>query len=345
MTADPAYVAARPWCRIDGALRADVQAAVLACTAGGREGEPAHAELRLLNWGGRAGADAGFLFDALVPGQTLALGFGDVEVFAGDITAIEERYGHGAPQLVLLAEDALHRLARRRASRSHAELTPAALVARLAADAGLQADCNVDAPTATWHQLNESDLALLLRVLDRYGVAPWLDGTTLRARRPEAPAGTIALDAMDGAELRLIADLAQQPVAVEVRGYNLDSGEPVRARADTQQPPVSGASAAARLAALGWGDTETFPQPPAGSQPDADGLAAAVFGRRAGRYVHGEMALAGDARLRRGGAVELAGVAPRLAGIYRITGAWHAFDLTRGYRTRLQLARGDWHGA
>lgn len=341
---DPAFVPARPWCRIDGSLRPDLQLALLACMAGGRLGEPAHAEVRLLNWGGRDGADAGFLFDALEPGQTLALGFGDDEVFAGDITAVEERYGGGAPQLVLLAEDALHRLARSRHSRSFEALSPAALLAQLAAAARLQADCNVDAPVATWHQLNESDLALLCRVLGRYGVVPWLDGTKLVARRPEVPAGALALDAMDGAELRLIADLAQQPTEVEVRGYDLASGSEIKASVRTLSPPPEGISAAARLAALGWPGAEVFPQPAAGSQADADGLAAAAFERRAGAWVHGDMTLRGNPKLRRGGHVDLSGVSKRFAGRYRLTGVWQSFDLTDGFRTRLKLERGGWHG-
>ncbi len=342
---DSAFTAARPWCRIDGSLRADVQTAVLACTAGGRIGEPAHAEVRLLNWGGRGGADAGFLFDSLQPGQTLTLGFGDDEVFTGDITAVEERYGGGAPQIVLLAEDALHRLARSRHSRSFEALSPAALLTQLAAAARLQADCNVDAPVATWHQLNESDLALLCRVLGRYDIEPWLDGTKLVARRPEAPTGTLALNAMDSAELRLIADLAQQPTAVEVRGYDLASGSEVRGSAHTLQPPPGAVTAAARLAALGWPGAEVFPQPAAGSQTDADGLAAAAFGRRAGAWVHGDMRLRGNPKLRRGGYVELSGVSKRFAGRYRMTGVWQSFDLTEGFRTRLKLERGDWNGS
>ena len=38
-------------------------------------------------------------------------------LFMDVVTALEERYGDGAPQLVILAEDPLHKLARSRASR------------------------------------------------------------------------------------------------------------------------------------------------------------------------------------------------------------------------------------
>lgn len=341
MSRDPAFLAARPWCRLDGELNTDLQTALLACEAGGREGEPAHAELRALNWGGRDGADAHFLFGALKPGQTLALGFGDDEVFSGDISAIEERYGDGAPQLLLLAEDALQRLARTRASASHAELSPADLVQRIATTAGLQGDCNLDAPTATFNQLNESDLSFLLRVLGRYGVLPRVDGRRLLARTPESTGTPIEVDLMQGGRGRLIADLAQQPTQVDVRGYNLASGEAVHgSRSDA---PAH--SAAARLGALNWNAVEDFPQPFAGSQHDADGFAAAALRRRAERYVHGTLELAGDPRLRAGVDIELSGVSPNFAGQYRIGGAWHRFDTASGYRTQLQLYRGDWHGA
>src|ERR1043165_8019607 len=65
-------------------------------------------------------------------------------LFSGRVVAIEERYGDGAPQLVLIAHDALHALAARRRSQAWEDQAPAAVVRSLGSDAGLE--CDVQLP-------------------------------------------------------------------------------------------------------------------------------------------------------------------------------------------------------
>lgn len=341
---DAAFVSARPQLGIDGEVRADLGAAVRALTVNRPLNGMAHAELHLVFWGA-ADDDPGpsyrFLDVALGAGLTVAFGQDDpVEVFAGEITAIEERYGGGAPRLVLLAQDRLHRLARQRRSRSFDDRDLDAVIAGIADDAGLGADAQVSTVSATWHQLNESDLGFLLRLLAPFGIALRLDGATLRARAEAPDPAPIALDTNDNAlAARLIADLAQQPGAVAVSGFDPASDADLIARADAPSDPGEGDSATDLLGTLGWPRVEPLPRPFPWRQGLADGFAQGGLDRRAQGFVAGEIRCVGDPALAPGREVDLSGTTARLAGRYRIVHCVHRFDAADGYRSHLRVAR------
>jgi len=341
-----AVISARPRLRVDGEARPSLGEAVLAAQVRLPLAGMAGAEVRLLNWGtGDRGAD--FPFQDLRPGSRLELLLGEqseAPVFAGEITALEERYGEGAPQLVVLAEDALHRLARRRASRAFEDASLDDVVRRVARDAGLDADVNVSAATGTWHQLNESDLAFLLRLLGPHDVSPRLQDGRLRARDEEADPEPAGLDpARNARAVRVVADLNRQPRRVAVHGYNLASDAAADGEASALRPAPEGETAAALLEDLGWEGESVLPHPFAGTQAEADNLAERGFRRHALGFLHGEVLCEGDPTLRSGREVDLSGVSPRLAGRYRVVDCQHRFDASQGYRTRLKVQRPDWN--
>lgn len=341
---DAAYVSARPRIAIDGETRADLGSALRALTVNRPLNGMAHAELHLVFWGA-ADDDPGpsYRFLDVALGTRLTVAFGQdapVEVFSGEITALEERYGGGAPRLVLLAQDRLHRLARQRRSRSFDDQSLDAVIAAIASDGGLAADANVSTVSATWHQLNESDLGFLLRLLAPFGAALRLDGETLRAR-PEAPdPAPIELDTNDNAlDVRLIADLAQQPGEVRVRGFDPATDEELDASAGTPTSPGDGQSAGDLLAGLGWPAVEPLPRPFPWRQGLADGFAQGALDRRAHGFVAGEIRCVGDPSLAPGREVDLSGTTARLAGRYRVVHCVHRFDAADGYRSHLRVAR------
>lgn len=346
---DPApLVNARPRLRIAGQARPSLAEAMLAAQVRLPLAGMASAELRLLNWGRDADSGAiGFRFQDLALGDRLEvlMGGGDEDrVFDGFITAIEERYGEGAPQIVLLAEDALHRLARRRSSRAFEDMSLDDVVRQVARDAGLQADVNVSAASGTWYQHNESDLAFLLRLLAPHDVAPRLADGRLRARDEEADRAPVALDSGGNADsIRLVADLNQQPLRVEVAGYNLAADSDAEGDSDALAPAPAGESAGDLLGGLGWEGEAALPHPFPRSQAEAEALAARGFRLRAKRFLHGEIVCRGDAALRAGREVELSGVSPRLGGRYRVVDCQHRFDATKGFTTRLRVERPDWN--
>lgn len=263
-------------------------------------------------------------------------------MFNGEITAIEERYGDGVPQIVLLAEDALHRLARHRASRPFEQLSPNAIVAQLAGEAGLQADAKLSDAPGDYNQVNESDLHFLRRLAARYAVQPRLVGTTLTCRKREALPAPVTLDAGDTLKrLRVIADLTHQPVQTTVSGWDLTANTAISGAGTTLLVPASGPTAAASVAGLGWDGNETFAFPAPATQAEATDYANAALDAQGRRFLHGDLVCGGNPDVTVGAAVSLTGVSPRLTGSYAVVACAHLFDEAAGYQTYARIERAD----
>jgi phage protein D len=346
MMSEPSFVSTRPRFKIGGQEKAAMASALLSLDVV-MPGEGLDtAEIRLVNWGTASGGESSYLFEDINLGDDLEIEVGGEtkqRVFKGHITAFEERYGEGAPHVVLLAEDALHKLARYRRSRVFESVSVDTLISTLASDAGLATDVNVSSLVRTFHQLNESDLALMRRVLAPFSVAPRLvGGTTLCAKPPEPVSSPPEISpARNGARIRILADLNRRATEVKVAGYDPHNGQAVSASAQSLRPAASGTTAGSLLGQVGWEGPMYLPIPFAHAQAEADALAQAGFNRRNATFVHGDITCDGDPSLAAGGQIALAGVADRLRGTYAITHCVHHYDLTRGYETFLRVARPD----
>lgn len=342
-----AFASTRPGLRVDGEDRADLRDALTAMLVNLPLNGMGHAELELSRVGREdGGADAGYLFQDLEPGARVEILVGESSpqtLFDGEVTGIEERYGDGAPRLLLLLQDRLHRLARQRHSRAFEDQTPDQIVQAIAEQAGLDSDASVSSVSGTYHQLNESDLAFLFRLLGRFDIALRLEQGRLRARAEAADPQPVNLDAQDSAlRVRLLADLNHQPTRTRVLGYNANTDEAVDGDADALASPPRGSTAADLLQELGWPGEETVPQPFARSSGEADDFARSHFQRQARRFVSGDIRCLGEPGLRSGRQVELSGVSPRLRGTYQVVHCVHRFDGSNGYETHLKVNRPDW---
>jgi len=343
--AETAFVSSRPTILVDGEQRDDLQQALLAMQINLPLHGSAHAELQLSNWGRPDGDTADFTLVDIGLGTAIEITMdrGGLSLFSGEITAIEESYGDGAPGIALLLQDKLHRLARSRHSRSFEDQSPDDVAQSIAGDAGLQADVAISSLTSTWHQLNESDLAFLLRLGKQFDIAVRLEGNRLRAKAEEADAGAMALNAQDSAlKVRLMADLNHQSVLSQVNGYNLATAEAVDFSADSMSPAPQASSAASTLTDLSWAGDETVPHPFPRSAAEAEAYAKAAFRRQAKRFIQGDIVCQGEAGLRPGREIDLAGVSPRMSGLYQIVHCVHRFDNTSGYETHLKVNRSGW---
>ncbi|MEY2686525.1 MAG: hypothetical protein RL375_723 [Pseudomonadota bacterium] len=337
---------ARPRMRVEDEDRPNLGEGLLAASIHLPRSGMATAELRLLNWSGANGTPD-FLFQHLEHGQKLEILLGEaaeVAAFTGHITAIEERYGQGAPQLVLLAEDALHKLARRRGNQAYEDMSLDEVVQQIAARAGLQADVQTGGGSGSWLQNNESDLAFLLRQLEPLDIGLRMQGERLRARDDDDDTRPVPLRSGSNAtSIRLIADLNQQPTRVSSQGIDLDAGSDISASADSLTPAPTGQTAASLLDHLGWVTESIPPHPWAALQGRADTLAQRRFRRAARQFVHGDIVCRDTPELHSGALVELSEVSPRLAGRYRVDDCVHLFDAAEGLRTRLRVSRPDWN--
>jgi phage protein D len=306
------------------------------------------AELRVVNWGPpAAGGEPAFLFNDIRLGDRLTLSFGlDTErkLFQGEITALEERYGDGAPQLVLLAEDMLHRMGRRRRNRVLERLSPDDIVQSIAADAGLSADARLSSEPGTWHQLNESDLALVRRLAHDHGARLRCEGSKLICRLPDPPPAPVELNSGDTLRrVRLLADLARQPATARANGWDLSAGSATNGQATQVRVTPQGTTAAQIVSGLGWPAEEIFADPFPATSGQANNFAAGAFDDRGLRFLAGDLVCVGNAAVVNGGAVKLSGVSPRLLGSYDVLATVHHFSLASGYETYARIARGYWN--
>jgi len=339
------YVSPRPAIRLKGTPNDDMVSSLLDVAIRAPEAGMASAELRMVNWGTQPSAPVNFLFNTVAIGDKIEIAFGLAQqktVFSGEVTAIEERYGDGAPQIVLLAEDALHRLARHRASRAFLQQSPNSIVSQLASDAGLQADAKLSDTQGDYHQLNESDFHFLRRLAARYGVTPRLVASTLTCRKREALPTPVTLDAGDTLKrLRVIADLMHQPLQAIANGQDLTAGTAINATGTTLMVPASGPTAASLLRGLGWDGDEAFVCPAPATQAEATDYANAAFDAQARRFLHGDLVCGGNPDVMVGAAVSLTGVSPRLSGTYAVVACAHLFDESAGYQTYARIERAD----
>lgn len=340
------FSSTRPSLTVDGRSRPDLQDALGSLVVNLPLSGMAHAELELTNVGLRPGGTSpDFVFQDIDLGAAVEIRVGDADsgetVFSGEVTGIEERYGDGAPRLYLLLQDKLHRLARSRRSRMYEDQSPNDILQSIASEAGLSADASVSSDTATYHQLNESDLAFLLRLTGRFDCALRLSGDVILARPEEQDPSPIALDAQDSAlKVRILADLNHQPLQSRVLGFNAGAGEVVDASADSLRNPPAGATAANKLGELGWDGNEIVPQPFARTHGEAQAFAEGHFRRLARRFVSGDLQCLGEPSLRSGREIELTGVSSRLRGTYQVSHCVHRFDGSRGYETHIKVHRG-----
>jgi len=345
MAGDATYVSPRPAIKIKGAANPDMANSLLDVAVRAPEAGMASAELRMVNWGTQPSAPVNFLFNSVALGDAIEIAFGlatQKTVFSGEVTAIEERYGDGVPQLVLLAEDPLHRLARHRASRVFAQQSPNSIVQTLAGDAKLTADAKLSDTPGDYCQLNESDLHFLRRLAARYGVTPRVTASTLTCRKREALPAPVTLDAGDTLKrLRVIADLTHQPLQALVSGQDLTAGAPITATGSSLLVPAQGATAASLLRGLGWDGNEIFVGPAPATQAEATDYANAAFDAQGRRFLHGDLVCGGNPDVMVGAAVSLTGVSPRLTGIYAVVACAHLFDESAGYQTYARIERAD----
>ena len=339
------FISARPRFLVNGSAHAALNESAVEVISSQPLSGRAQLEARFINWGREEG-EPDFRLQDVALGDKIEVLFSeqsDSPQFTGEVTALEERYGSGAPQLVLLAEDELHRLARRRASRSFEDSSVDDVIASVVSDAGLRSDASVAQARATWHQLNESDLAFLLRLLRPFDVALRIVAGSVRARLEETDVAPISLDPHSNAKrMRITVDLNHQRSVSGIAGWDPAADSETSATSDALQPAPRGQVAQSIMTDLGWAGEEAIAHPFAFTQSLADAYAVGAFRRSARRFLYGQIDCNGMPAISVGREVELDGVSSRLLGKYQVVLCRHLFDRVAGYSTSLGVERPDW---
>lgn len=343
---DPATLSARPTVRIGGQQLPLLSANIARFRMREALGGLSSLELSIYDILSFPDGSAGFGATAASPvalGAEIVVYVGDTwspqTVFTGIITAIEAEAGPGtAPLFTILAEDRLFALRRTRKSRSFDDMTPADVVRAIASDHALQAEVGdgLDAPAATWVQMNESDLAFLRRLLAALDADCQLTDTRLQVvRRATAPRATVPLAIGDTLlKVRITADLAEQATETRVGSLDPATGEAVVAVASSGgMGPGSGTDGPAILQRVVSATREHVGHTGPMTDAHARALAEAAYGQRARGFVRADGTAQGNGAIRVGSWLGIAGVNPFFVNTYCVVEATHRFDLEGGYLT------------
>ena len=341
-----AIFSARPTLRIAGQADERLSTLMTSMKMEEREGGMSALELHLTNWVATDDGRAELAFNggsSLKLGAELGVYAGDEatprEIFKGQVSALEMVCHYGAPpELVVLAEDGLGAARRARRSKVYTDMTPADVVNAIAAALGLTPSvAGLTAPPGTWAQFDETDLGFLRRLLARFDADLQVVGTALQVSpRKDVQRGTIDLTLYSQlARVRITADLADQPTAVSVAGWNAKDGSAVKGEASAvaNAGPGQGRTGVAWAGEVFGDRHEHLAAPAVYSTDEARAVAEAALDQRTRRFVRAEGVAEGNAQLRVGSCVTLAGVSPQFDNTYYVVRACHLFDMKQGYRT------------
>ena len=340
----------RPTLEIEGQLRDEMNEGLLEVQITTALSGMAQLQLRLVNWQTNSGDPfADFAFMDLALGQHISVLLqqsANTALFNGEITALEERYGNGAPQLVVLAEDKLHLLAKARNNRVFEEMSINQVIEEVSGDHSLSVDCAVSTQVQTWHQINETDLAFIARLISPFDLAMRIVGDQLQVKPEQIDSDAIVIDPQSNADsVRIVADLNRQVPSVAVTGVNLETDSELSAHADSPYPSAEmgeGSSARDELSQLSWANQQIATEHIPRNQSEADSWAQGAMNKRAKRFLYGDISCRGDSRLACGREIKLQGVSQRLAGRYQVVYCQHLYNAQIGFKTDIKVERSGW---
>lgn len=351
--ATSALYGARPAVEVDGADARELTERVLSVLVTETADGLARCEVAAGNWdGGSGGGSDGYVFNdrSLVDfGASLVVRLGDGDragtVFSGVVTGMEAHYPQQrAPQVVFLAEDRLQDLRMTRRTRSFEDVSDDDVIRSVVNGHGLDAELDVDGPTHRHvAQLNQSDLAFIRDRARLVDADVWIDGTTVHVQARARRSGEVALTYnADLREVSVLADLAHQRTAVVVAGWDVTAKDAIAVEAGISaiQPELDGDTAGVTLLERALGPrAQTLVQTVPVTVEEARARAETSLRETARRFVVAHGVAEGDARLRAGTAVRLAGLGAAFNGRYQLVEVEHAFDDRHGYLTRFRAER------
>jgi uncharacterized protein len=351
-----AVYSAHPTIQIDEQSYAKVSELLIGMDVTEQEGGLSTLQLRLSNVASDPGGGASLAFEdgAIVTlGKSLVVYAGPVsspvEIFRGTIMGLEAEFREqGPPELLILAEDAAQQARMARRTKTYEDLSLADLARTLADRLGLQpVVTGLSDRLGTWVQVNESDLAFLRRVLERYDGDVQVVGRELHvSSRQDVQRGTVELR-MHGQlrSVRVVADLAHQVTKATVAGWDVLQGARLTAESTgAHRGPGEGASGAEMLAQASTDRTQHIGHLTVRTQDEAQAVADSAFDQRARRFVCLEGTAEGNPAIRVGTHVTITGIGPRFSNTYYVTRASHRFDLEVGYRTLFEAECAYWGG-
>lgn len=283
-----------------------------------------------------------------------ALGRSRERLFSGEVTALEVDRDSTGSFTVVRAYSLAHRLQRGRRVAAYRNMTAAAIVRQVAAQAGLACGTVEAAPVTYQHlsQPNVSDWEFLQYLAAESGAQVGVDDKgLLQFTRPRPASGAPAPSTSAARDpkvleygrnllaLRASLSAADGAASVEVRGWDVTTKRPLVAR----QPSVRSDTVAPGLDpsvgnTFGASAKLTVTDTPYRTQAETTAVAKATAAQVSAGFGELEALVEGDPRLRAGEPVALGNVGKAFSGRYTATAVQHVLEPQGGYRTTLWVS-------
>lgn len=284
--------------------------------------------------------------DLLSIGKAITVRTGDhsdpQEIFQGVVSGLEIVFDQDQqPLLNLLAEDALQKARLTRHTRLHSAGTLRSIIEAVARDLGLNPTVSglnqqIDAQL----QFNESDLAFLRRLLQRYDGELQIVGEELQVSpRTDIRRNVITLDINSQLlSVRVLADVAHQVSCSTFAGWDFATGQEIKAETDAGADlgPGQGKTGSEILCSAFGKRNEHLAHLSAKDQAEAQAIVNACYSQRARKFVCAEGIADGNPNIRVGSHLRLQGIGPRFENIYYVTETHHYFNTSNGYQTKFK---------
>ena len=270
---------------------------------------------------------------------------GRAKLMAGEITACETNFKHGAgATMVVRGYDKSHRLNRGRQTKSFVQVTDSDIATRIARELGLKVKAD-STPEVHEYVLqdNQTNLEFLESRAKRIGFRVLVKGNTLYFKRiPEGGTAVPVLEwGVNLSELNVRLTTSKQASEVEVRAWDPQAKREIVGRANRAQdmPEIGERRQGGQVAgaAFSTAGKEIVVNRVVGTQAEADALAQSLCEEMGGDFIQAEGVCGGDPGVCAGAMVELKGLSNRFQGRYRITHALHHYD-AKGYATRFTIS-------
>ncbi|MBX5483933.1 MAG: hypothetical protein IRZ16_19085 [Myxococcaceae bacterium] len=240
--------------------------------------------------------------------------------------------------------DALYRLQFGTRIQTYEGKTDSEMVQEIALRNGL--DAAAEATQVIWPyvlQAGESDFDFLRARAERLHYEFFVQGRTLHFRASrEGQAADLTLNWKEEIiTLNVVLRALKQGSTVQRTGWNPRQKQSIVATVDNGPYTVrmGGQQTGYELSAVYASSPVSAPDPEIGDPETATTLAAAKWEAGLDGFIEARATVQGDPRLVPGINVRVAGVGPRLSGLYYLTAARHAYSPETGYRTHCTLRR------